>query len=91
VKIPWLDEDRPEIGEQPETEPEQSEIEPELPSIEAGSGADPGFASIDADAFYLEGPDIHDTKAPGGPIEDRWTSADSKPSWSTQPTGASSR
>jgi succinate dehydrogenase / fumarate reductase, flavoprotein subunit len=72
VKIPWLDEDRPEIGEQPEIEPEQSEIEPELPSIEAGSGADPGFASIDADAFYLEGPDIHDTKAPGGPIEDRW-------------------
>jgi len=73
VKISWLnDDEKPETSEQPEIEPELSEIEPELPSIEAASGADPGFASIDADAFYLEGPDIHDTKAPSGLIEDRW-------------------
>jgi succinate dehydrogenase / fumarate reductase, flavoprotein subunit len=28
--------------------------------------------SIDADSIYVEGPDIGDTKAPSGPIENRW-------------------
>jgi succinate dehydrogenase / fumarate reductase flavoprotein subunit len=30
------------------------------------------FSSLDADAFYYQGADIHDTKAPSGPIELRW-------------------
>jgi succinate dehydrogenase / fumarate reductase, flavoprotein subunit len=72
VKIPWLnDDEQPEIRDQPEIR-EQLELEPEPRGNEAASSADPGFASIDADAFYLEGPDIHDAKAPSGPIEDRW-------------------
>jgi succinate dehydrogenase / fumarate reductase flavoprotein subunit len=33
---------------------------------------DSGFASIDADAFYVEGAEIYDSKAPPGAIEDRW-------------------
>ncbi len=28
--------------------------------------------SIDADAIYTDGPDVNDTKAPPGPIENRW-------------------
>ena len=28
--------------------------------------------SIDADAIYTDGPDLNDTKAPPGPIENRW-------------------
>jgi succinate dehydrogenase / fumarate reductase flavoprotein subunit len=30
------------------------------------------FSSLDADDFYYQGADIHDTKAPPGPIELRW-------------------
>ena len=33
---------------------------------------EPDVSSIDADSFYLNGPDIADTKAPSGPIEERW-------------------
>ncbi|BAK34670.1 succinate dehydrogenase flavoprotein subunit [Microlunatus phosphovorus NM-1] len=28
--------------------------------------------SVDADSLYVDGPDIGDTKAPAGPIEERW-------------------
>src|SRR4051795_10991799 len=37
----------------------------------AGPPADP-LNSVDADAFYAEGDDIRDTKAPDVPIADRW-------------------
>jgi succinate dehydrogenase / fumarate reductase flavoprotein subunit len=34
--------------------------------------AEADFSSLDADDFYHQGADIHDTKAPPGPIEQRW-------------------
>jgi len=30
------------------------------------------IGSMDSDSVYVDGPDIHDTKAPDGPIETRW-------------------
>jgi succinate dehydrogenase / fumarate reductase flavoprotein subunit len=64
MKLPWDTTDQP--AEQPEPEGSQPV------AIEAASSADLGFTSIDADAIYAEGDDVGDTKAPAGPIEDRW-------------------
>src|SRR5215203_944242 len=65
MKLPWDTTDQP--AEKPERQSSQS-----VANIEAAPTADIGFASIDADAFYAEGDEVGDTKAPGGPIEDRW-------------------
>jgi succinate dehydrogenase / fumarate reductase, flavoprotein subunit len=65
MKLPWDTTDQPAE----KSEPQNSQP---VASIEATPPADISFASIDADAFYAEGDDIGDAKAPGGPIEDRW-------------------
>ena len=65
MKLPWDPTGQP--AEQPDPESPQP-----VASIEVAPTTDIGFASIDADAIYGEGNDIGDTKAPGGPIEDRW-------------------
>src|SRR5215208_6967505 len=65
MKLPWDTTDQP--AKKPERQSSQS-----VANIEAAPTADIGFASIDADAFYAEGDAVGDTKAPGGPIEDRW-------------------
>jgi succinate dehydrogenase / fumarate reductase, flavoprotein subunit len=65
MKLPWDTTDQP--AEKPARQSSQSAV-----NIEATPTADVGFASIDADAFYAEGNNVADTKAPGGPIEDRW-------------------
>ena len=65
MKLPWDTTDQP--AEQPEPQTSQP-----VASIEATPHADISFASIDADAFYSDGDDVGDAKAPGGPIEDRW-------------------
>src|SRR5215216_5503722 len=65
MKLPWDTTDQP--AEKPERQSSHS-----VANVEATPTADIGFASIDADAFYAEGDKVGDTKAPGGPIEDRW-------------------
>src|SRR5215210_4183466 len=65
MKLPWQNPDQPAENPKPASSPP-------VASIEAAPSADLGFSSIDADAFYAEGNDIGDTKAPSGPIEDRW-------------------
>src|SRR5690349_20843690 len=40
-------------------------------STDTSTGTRPG--SGDAEGYYLEGPPVADTKAPGGPIAERWT------------------
>jgi succinate dehydrogenase / fumarate reductase, flavoprotein subunit len=65
MKLPWDTTDQP--AEKPERQSSHS-----VANVEATPAADIGFASIDADAFYAEGDKVRDTKAPGGPIEDRW-------------------
>jgi succinate dehydrogenase / fumarate reductase flavoprotein subunit len=65
MKLPWDTTDQP--AEKPERQSSHS-----VPNVEATPTADIAFASIDADAFYAEGDKVGDTKAPGGPIEDRW-------------------
>ena len=65
MKLPWDTTDQP--AEKPERQSSHS-----VANVEATPTADIAFASIDADAFYAEGDKVGDTKAPGGPIEDRW-------------------
>src|SRR5215213_5659492 len=65
MKLPWDTTDQP--AEKPERQSSHS-----VANVEATPTADSAFASIDADAFYAEGDKVGDTKAPGGPIEDRW-------------------
>src|SRR5215208_1611 len=65
MKLPWDTTDQP--AKKPERQSSQS-----VASMEVATTAEMGFSSIDADAFYVEGNDVGDTKAPGGPIEDRW-------------------
>src|ERR687889_1232124 len=65
MKLPWQNPDQPAENLKPAASPS-------VASIEAAPGGDLGFSSLDADAFYAEGNDIGDTKAPSGPIEDRW-------------------
>src|ERR671912_976425 len=71
MKLPWQDMNLPSDKGTPAEKLTPGTSQP-VASIEAAPSAEMGFSSIDADAFYLEGPDIHDTKSPSGPIEDRW-------------------
>ena len=65
MKLPWQNLDQPAERHTP------ASSEP-VGSIEARPSSDNGFSSIDADAFYVEANHVGDTKAAGGPIEDRW-------------------
>ena len=47
--------------------------------------------SDDAAGYYTPGEPIRDTKAPGGPIEERWNTRSSRPASSTPPTAAGCR
>src|SRR5215203_2934917 len=71
MKLPWQDMDQPPDKLTPAEELTPSTSQP-VTSMEVATTAEMGFSSIDADAFYVEGNDVGDTKAPGGPIEDRW-------------------
>src|SRR5829696_5520737 len=71
MKLPWQDMDRPPDKLTPAEKLTPATSQP-VTSMEVANTAEMGFSSIDADAFYVEGNDVGDTKAPGGPIEDRW-------------------
>src|SRR5918995_1619594 len=71
MKLPWQDMDLPSDKVTPAEKLTPATSQP-VASIEAAPSAEMGFSSIDADAIYVEGNDVGDTKAPGGPIEDRW-------------------
>src|ERR671911_279213 len=71
MKLPWQDMDLPSDKVTPAEKLTPATSQP-VASIEAAPSAEMGFSSIDADAIYVEGNDVGDTKAPSGPIEDRW-------------------
>ena len=71
MKLPWQDMDLPSDKVTPAEKLTPATTQP-VASIEAAPSAEMGFSSIDADAIYVEGNDVGDTKAPSGPIEDRW-------------------
>src|ERR671912_404112 len=71
MKLPWQDMNLPSDKGTPAEKLTPGTSQP-VASLEAAPSAEMGFSSIDADAIYVEGNDVGDTKAPGGPIEDRW-------------------